>query len=139
MFCSTFDIFILKILIYLSKIRQDYLGNNRAVIKGWSGAIEQTVACYPYRGVISDLGNPTGGQPYKFGGKELITANGLNEYDFGARRYYLSQCFDLELKNFTISVKVSSLKVTGPCCPPSTVMNLSSFPAFFNSSEKNTP
>ena len=28
------------------------------------------------------------GQPYKFGGKELITANGLNEYDFGARMYY---------------------------------------------------
>ncbi len=28
------------------------------------------------------------GQPYKFGGKELLTANGLNEYDFGARRYF---------------------------------------------------
>ncbi|MDE5813412.1 MAG: hypothetical protein K2H72_03920, partial [Muribaculaceae bacterium] len=27
-------------------------------------------------------------QQYKFGGKELITANGLNEYDFGARNYY---------------------------------------------------
>ncbi len=32
--------------------------------------------------------SPAIGQPYKFGGKELITANGLNEYDFGARRYY---------------------------------------------------
>ncbi len=32
--------------------------------------------------------SPTTGQPYKFGGKELITANGLNEYDFGARCYY---------------------------------------------------
>ncbi len=67
---------------------QDYLGNNRAVINGSTGAIEQTVAYYPYGGIIADLGNPTGGQPYKFGGKELITANGLNEYDFGARQYY---------------------------------------------------
>ncbi len=67
---------------------QDYLGNNRAVINGSTGAIEQTVAYYPCGGIIADLGNPTGGQPYKFGGKELITANGLNEYDFGARSYY---------------------------------------------------
>ena len=68
---------------------QDYLGNNRAVINGSTGVIEQTVAYYPYGGVIADLGtNQTSGQPYKFGGKELITANGLNEYDFGARQYY---------------------------------------------------
>ncbi len=67
---------------------QDYLGNNRAVINGSTGAIEQTVAYYPYGGVIIGLGTPTTGQPYKFGGKELITANGLNEYDFGARWYY---------------------------------------------------
>ena len=68
---------------------QDYLGNNRAVINGSTGAVEQTVAYYPYGAVIADLGtNQTTGQPYKFGGKELITANGLNEYDFGARQYY---------------------------------------------------
>ena len=68
---------------------QDYLGNNRAVINGSTGAIEQTVAYYPYGGVIADLGTgQLSGQPYKFGGKELITANGLNEYDFGARWYY---------------------------------------------------
>ena len=68
---------------------QDYLGNNRAVINGSTGAIEQLTAYYPYGGVIADLGtNQTTGQPYKFGGKELITANGLNEYDFGARQYY---------------------------------------------------
>ena len=68
---------------------QDYLGNNRAVINGSTGAIEQVTAYYPYGGVIADLGtNQTSGQPYKFGGKELITANGLNEYDFGARQYY---------------------------------------------------
>ncbi|MDE6018001.1 MAG: RHS repeat-associated core domain-containing protein [Muribaculaceae bacterium] len=64
------------------------LGNNRAVINGTTGAVEQTVAYYPFGGVIADLGTPAGGQPYKFGGKELLTANGLNEYDFGARRYY---------------------------------------------------
>ena len=47
------------------------------------------VAYYPYGGVIADLGtSQISGQPYKFGGKELITANGLNEYDFGARWYY---------------------------------------------------
>ena len=68
---------------------QDYLGNNRAVINGSTGAIEQLTAYYPYGGVIADLGtNQTSGQPYKFGGKELITANGLNEYDFGVRWYY---------------------------------------------------
>ncbi|MDE5794917.1 MAG: hypothetical protein K2I08_09380 [Muribaculaceae bacterium] len=68
---------------------QDYLGNNRAVINGSTGAIEQTVAYYPYGGVIADLGtNQTSVQPYKFGGKELITANGLNEYDCGERQYY---------------------------------------------------
>ena len=68
---------------------QDYLGNNRAVINGSTGAIEQLTAYYPYGGVIADLGtNQTSGQPYRFGGKELITANGLNEYDFGARQYY---------------------------------------------------
>ena len=68
---------------------QDYLGNNRAVINGSTGAIEQLTAYYPYGGVIADLGmSQTSGQPYKFGGKELITTNGLNEYDFGARQYY---------------------------------------------------
>ncbi|MDE6695409.1 MAG: hypothetical protein K2K25_00855 [Muribaculaceae bacterium] len=68
---------------------QDYLGNNRAVINGSNGTIEQTVAYYPFGGIIADLGTkPTSGQPYKFGGKELLTANGLNEYDFGSRFYY---------------------------------------------------
>ncbi len=68
---------------------QDYLGNNRAVINGSNGTIEQTVAYYPFGGIIAALGTKqTTGQPYKFGGKELQTANGLNEYDFGARRYF---------------------------------------------------
>ena len=67
---------------------QDYLGNNRAVINGTTGAIEQTTAYYPYGAVIADLGTGNSGQPLKFGGKELISANGRNEYDFGARRQY---------------------------------------------------
>lgn len=66
----------------------DYLGNNRAVVNGTTGAIEQTVAYYPFGGVIADLGTGHSLQQYKFGGKELLTNNGLNEYDFGARRYY---------------------------------------------------
>ncbi len=67
---------------------QDYLGNNRAVVNASSGALEQTVAYYPFGGVIADLGTGHSLQQYKFGGKELYTANGLNEYDLGARRYY---------------------------------------------------
>ncbi len=51
---------------------QDYLGNNRAVINGSTGAIEQTTAYYPCGGVIADLGTGNSGQPFKFGGKELI-------------------------------------------------------------------
>ncbi|MDE6511523.1 MAG: hypothetical protein K2L00_05470 [Muribaculaceae bacterium] len=58
---------------------QDYLGNNRAVINGSTGAIEQTVAYYPYGAIIPDIStNPTTGQPYRSSGKELITPNSLN-------------------------------------------------------------
>lgn len=66
----------------------DYLGNNRAVVNGMNGELEQTVSYYPYGGVIADLGTGHGVQPFKFGGKELMTTNGLNEYDFGARQYW---------------------------------------------------
>ncbi len=67
---------------------QDYHGNNRTVINGSTGATEQTIAYYSFGAVIAGLGTPTTGQPYKFRGKELLTTNGLNEYDFGARNYY---------------------------------------------------
>ena len=67
---------------------QDYLGSNRAVVNGSTGAIEQTVAYYPYGSVIAELGTGSDRQPFKFGGKELTLQNGLNEYDFGARQYY---------------------------------------------------
>lgn len=67
---------------------QDYLGNNRAVVNGTTGLIEQTTAYYPYGAVIPDIGTGNTSQPFKFGGKELISANGLNMYDFGARLHY---------------------------------------------------
>ena len=67
---------------------QDYLGNNRAVVNGSTGAIEQTTAYYPYGAVIPDLGTDNTRQPFKYGGKELVSANGLNMYDFGARLHY---------------------------------------------------
>lgn len=51
---------------------KDYLGNNRAVINGSTGAIEQTIAYYPYGGVIADLGTSLSRQQYKFGGMILI-------------------------------------------------------------------
>ena len=66
----------------------DYLGNVRAVVNGSTGAVEQTIAYYPYGSIIADISTACSIQPYKFGGKELVTANGLNEYDFEARRYY---------------------------------------------------
>ena len=58
---------------------QDYLGNNRAVVNGSTGDIEQTIAYYPYGGIIPDLGTPTTGQPYRVGGKELTMANAYNK------------------------------------------------------------
>ncbi len=54
---------------------QDYLGCNRAVINGSTGAIEQTIAYYPYGSVIADLGTDTTGQSFKFGSKDLVTDN----------------------------------------------------------------
>lgn len=65
----------------------DYLGNVRAVTNGSTGLTEQMTAYYPFGGVIPTLGANPSIQPYKFGGKELLSANGQNEYDFGARRY----------------------------------------------------
>ena len=50
-------------------------------------SFRKTHHAIPYGAVIADLGiNPTK-QQYKLGGKELITTNGLNEYDLGARNY----------------------------------------------------
>ncbi|MDE6341038.1 MAG: hypothetical protein K2K93_01850, partial [Muribaculaceae bacterium] len=44
--------------------------------------MEQTVAYYPYGGVIADLGTNLSKQQYKFGGKELLTAGVMKTYAF---------------------------------------------------------
>ena len=62
---------------------KDHLGNNRVVIDS-EGAIQQANHYYPFGGMFAET-NPTG-QPYKFGGKEFDTENGLDLYDFHARQ-----------------------------------------------------
>ena len=51
-----------------------------------SSTMKRTIAYYPYGSVIANLGTGTTGQPFKFGDKELVTDNGLNEYDFESRQ-----------------------------------------------------
>ena len=58
------------------------------MVNGSTGAIEQTTAYYPYGAVIPDISTDNTRQPFKYGGKELVSANGLNMYDFGARLHY---------------------------------------------------
>ena len=62
---------------------KDHQGNNRVVINS-SGAVQETNHYYPFGGVFDSTGNV---QPYKYNGKELDTAKGLNWYDYGARHY----------------------------------------------------
>ena len=62
---------------------KDHQGNNRVVINN-SGAVQEVNHYYPFGGVFSTSSNL---QPYKYNGKELDTANGLNWYDYGARHY----------------------------------------------------
>ena len=61
----------------------DHLGSTRAVIDD-AGALLQTVNYYPYGMPFPETANI---QPYKYSQKELYMANGLNQYDFGARWY----------------------------------------------------
>ena len=61
----------------------DHLGSTRAVIDD-AGALLQTVNYYPYGMPFPETANI---QPYKYSQKELDMANGLNQYDFGARWY----------------------------------------------------
>ncbi|MDE6379590.1 MAG: hypothetical protein K2L11_03885 [Muribaculaceae bacterium] len=62
--------------------------NQRRISFLFAKALRKTRYAIPYGAVIVYLGtNPTS-QQYKFGGKELITSNGINEYDFGARNDY---------------------------------------------------
>ena len=101
----------------------------RAVINGTTGAIEQTIAYYPYGAVIADLGtNPTK-QPYKFGGKELITLNGLNEYDFGARNYYPAVPAFMRINPMAEKYPwLSSFLTSRTTAPASTPCQTASFP-----------
>ena len=64
---------------------KNHLGNNRVVL-GQNGAVEQVNHYYSFGGL---MGESTGGstQPYKYNGKELDRANGLDWYDYGARWY----------------------------------------------------
>ena len=60
----------------------DWQGNVTMVTNS-EGKIAQHTGYYPYGEPWSE----PSGQPYLYGGKERIREGGLNEYDFGARRY----------------------------------------------------
>ena len=62
---------------------QDHQGNNRVVIAS-DGTVEEVNHYYPFGGTFA---GSTSVQPYKYNGKELDTKNGLNWYDYGARKY----------------------------------------------------
>lgn len=64
---------------------QDHQGNNRVVMNE-HGNIEEVNHYYPFGGLFGE-GTGNVSQPYKYNGKELDTANGLNWYDYGARMY----------------------------------------------------
>ena len=61
---------------------KDHQGNNRVVINS-SGAVQEVNHYYPFGSTFAT----SNVQPYKYNGKELDTANGLNWYDYGARHY----------------------------------------------------
>ena len=63
---------------------KDYQGNIRAVLDEENNVVESN-SYYPYGMPYAD--NYTSVQPYKYGGKELDRANGLDMYDFHARQY----------------------------------------------------
>jgi len=65
---------------------KDHLGNNRLVINS-SGAVIEKSHYYPsgMRFYPESTSN-SAALPYRYNGKELEAMNGLNQYDFGARR-----------------------------------------------------
>mgnify|MGYP004506896843 FL=1 len=63
-----------------------YLGNNRITVSLADGHIEDVNHYYPFGGLMGDSHNTTT-QPYKYIGKELDRAHGLDWYDHGARHY----------------------------------------------------
>ena len=61
---------------------KDHQGNNRVVVNS-SGTVQEVNHYYPFGSTFAT----SNVQPYKYNGKELDTANGLNWYDYGARHY----------------------------------------------------
>ncbi len=66
----------------------DYLGNNRAVVRASTGAMEQITHYYPWGSVYGDMGAGAALQPYKYGDKELDLTAGVARYDYAARAYF---------------------------------------------------
>ena len=64
---------------------KDHQGNAR-VAADEQGNVEEVNDYYPFGGLMS-TSSRWSVQPYKYNGKELETAGGLNWYDYGARRY----------------------------------------------------
>ena len=62
---------------------KDYQGNNRVVLNQ-NGVVQQVNHYYPYGSLMGEGFNASS-QPYRYGGKELVTLEGLNLSDFGAR------------------------------------------------------
>lgn len=63
----------------------DHLGNVRITRNSLGYYEDQSLEYYP-SGVLFDRSVELQRQPYMFGGKELLSMHGLNEYDFTARR-----------------------------------------------------
>lgn len=62
---------------------KNYQGNN-SVVLNQNGVIQQINHYYPYGSLMGE-GYSASSQPYRYGGKELVTLGGLNLSDFGAR------------------------------------------------------
>ena len=65
---------------------KDHLGNVRAVVNE-NGTVEQVNNYFAYGGLLNDVTTGTDVQTRKYNGKELDRMHGLDQYDYGARRY----------------------------------------------------
>ena len=69
------------------QVRYSYLKNyqgNNSVVLNQNGVVQQINHYYPYGSLMGEVTN-TSSQPYRYGGKELVTLGGLNLSDFGTR------------------------------------------------------
>jgi len=67
---------------------QDHQGNNRVVINS-SGAVQEYSHYYPDgMRYIPESSTNAAAIPYRYNNKEFEAMNGLNQYDYGARRKY---------------------------------------------------